>query len=140
MENEELPIDEDTQIYCDIGRHGWASLIFIYKGEVKVSRVSGVLTDLPMEILKICRAVIENFQVRVALCDEPGGSILELKPDQKQKHTVILSMYEVKDPVVGFDTTHEGHLAFSIRLKRQRLMEMLVAELWKPHMHLKQTS
>ena len=140
MDNENLPLDDDTQLYCDLGRHGWARLIFTFKGQVTAVRVSGVFTDISHEILKVCRAAIENLPVRVALCDEPGGSILELQTDRKQQHTVILSLFNVKEPVVAFDADHKGELVLSIRIRRQRLVGMLLAELWKSHIHLRQPS
>jgi len=140
MKFENLPLDDETQLYCDLGHNGWAKLIFTFKGQITVVRVSGVFTDLSHEILRLCRAAIENLHVRVALCDEPGGSILELKPDKKQQHTVILSLFNVKVPVLGFDADHKGELALSIRIRRQRLVGMLLAELWKTHIHLRQPS
>ncbi len=135
-----LLLDEETQFYCNIGRHGWSELIVARKGQITTIRVSGVFTDLSHEILRVCRAVIENSQLRVALCDEPGGSILEIKTDKKQQHTVILSLFDDNEPVVAFDADYEGKLVLSIRIRRQRLLGMLLAELWKTHMHLKQPS
>ena len=140
MDTEIIPLDDETQLYCNLGRHGWSELIIAFKGKITTIRVSGVFTDLSHEILKVCRAAIENYHVRIALCDEPGGSILELKTDKKQQHTVILSLFDVKEPAVAFDADHEGELVLSIRIRRQRLLGMLVAELWKTHMHLKQPS
>lgn len=140
MDNEILPLDDETQLYCDIGRHGWSELMIAFRGQVTTMRVSGVFTDLSREILQICRSAIENAQVRVALCDEPGGSILELKVVEEQRHTVILSVFSVKKPEVAFKADHEGELVMSIRIRRQRLVGMLLAELWKTHMHLKQPS
>ncbi len=140
MDNEILPLDDETQLYCDLGRHGWSELILTFKGQIKAVRVSSVFSDLPHEVLKVCRSAINNSDVRVALCDEPGGSILEVKADKKQQHTVILSLFDVKEPIVTFNADHEGELVLSIRIRRQRLVGMLLAELWKTHMHLRQAS
>lgn len=140
MDKEILPLDDETQLYCDLGRHGWSQLILAFKGEIRTIRVSGVFTNLSYEVLRVCRSAIDNSDVRVALCDEPGGSILEVKTDKKQQHTVIFSLFDVKEPVVAFDADHEGELVLSIRIRRQRLVGMLLTELWKSHVHLRQAS
>lgn len=65
---------------------------------------------------------------------------MEIKADKKQQHTVILSLFDVNEQVVAFDEDHEGELVLSIRIRRQRLVGMLLAELWKTHMHFRQAS
>ena len=140
MNDQTLQLDDETQIYCDIGCYGWAELIVVFRGQPTVLRVSSVFTDLPQEVLGICRSVIENSPLRVALCDEPGGALFELKIDKKQQHTAIVSIYEVKDPLGGFDAGQQGELVLSTRIRRQRLVGMLLAELWKTHVHLRQPS
>lgn len=140
MNTETLQLDDDTQLFCDCGQHGWSELIVARSGKLLAYRASDVFTDFPSEILAVCRAVIENAPLRVALCDEPGGSVLEVKPDIKQQHTLILSIYEIDRPLAGFDASEEGNLVLSIRIRRQRLVGMLMAELWKTHVSLKQPS
>ncbi|MEJ8560791.1 hypothetical protein QTO30_05825 [Yoonia sp. GPGPB17] len=140
MSAQVLPLDDVTQFYCDIGCHGWAELIVVFRGQPTVLRVSGIFTDLPHEILKICRAIIENSSIRVALCDEPGGATVEIETDKKQQHTVILSIYEIKKSLSGFGADQEGEFVLSTRIRRQRLVGMLLAELWKTHVNLRQPS
>lgn len=140
MIDQNLKLDDVTQLYCDIGCHGWGELIVVHKGQLTALRVSSVFTDLSFELLNICRAVIANAPLRVALCDEPGGAIVELETDLKQQHTIIFSIYEVKEPLASFTPEQDGELMFSIRIRRQRLLGMLFAELWKTHVHLRQPS
>lgn len=140
MGNSELQLDDVTQLYCDIGCHGWGEFIIAFKGQPIVLGVSSVFTNLPLEILEICRAGIENSPLRVALCDEPGGAVIELKTDKKQQHTVILSVFEIEEPLGGFDANQEGELMLSFRIRRERLVGMLLSELWKTHVNLRQPS
>lgn len=140
MQIENLPLDDDTQVHFDFCRHGWSDLFFTKKGQVWAFRVSGVFTDFPFEVLNICKAIISNSFLRTALCDEPGGAVLELKPDKEQQHTVLLTIYEIKAPLGGFDASEEGERVLSIRIRRQRLIQMLMAELWVIHISLKQPS
>jgi hypothetical protein len=140
MDDKTLQLDDVTQIFCDIGCHGWAKLIVISKGQHIVLRASGVFTDLPREVLEMCRAVIENSPVRIALCDEPGGAIVDLKTDKKQQHTMVLSIYDIEGPLIDFDASQDGELILSTRIRRQRRVGMLLADLWKTHVHLRQPS
>ena len=135
-----LPLDDVTQLFCDFGQHGWSELIVAHKGEITAYRVSEVFTDFPVEMLKICEAVISNKSLRVALCDEPGGVVFATERDEKQQHTVILSIYEIESPLAGFEANEEGRCVVSVRIRRQRLVGMLMAELWKTHVSLKQPS
>lgn len=132
--------DEETQLYFDFGSHGWSELIFVRKGQVSVYRMSDVFTDAPSAILQICDAVLENAKFRVALCDEPGGVIVEVTPDTEQQHTVILSVYEIRLPTVAFEASEAGHPVMTTRLKRRRLVGMLLSELWKNHKFLSEPS
>jgi hypothetical protein len=138
MSAETLQLDDDTQLFCDYGQHGWSHLIVAREGKLLAFRVSGVFTDFPSEILAICRSAIENAPLRVALCDEPGGTILEIAPVRTQQHTLTLSIYEVERPLSCIDANEVGNLVLSIRVRRQRLVVMLMAELWKMYVSLKQ--
>ncbi|WP_299816396.1 hypothetical protein [uncultured Roseibium sp.] len=140
MNTLELQLDDVTQFFCDVGQHGWSDLIVAHKGDLLIFRVSQVITDFPSEVLKIARAIIENSPIRAALCDEPGGAVIAVEPDKKQPHTSILSIYEINGEIAGFDETEEGNLVLSLRIRRQRLAGMLLAELWKTHVCLKHTS
>lgn len=132
--------DERTQLYFDFGLHGWSELMFVCQGQISVFRISGVFTDAPTALLDICDAVLTNAATRVALCDEPGGVVVEVTPDTKQQHTVILSVYEIAPPMAGFDAHEAGRLVMATRLKRRRLVGMLLTELWKSHKFLSDSS
>lgn len=140
MNHAPIPLDDETQLFCDFGCHGWSELFFATKGQIRTIRVSSVFTDLPGELLRICRSAIQNSDMRVVLCDEPGGAVLEVKTDKTQQHTAILSLFDIKGPVIPLSADSEGELVLSIRIRRQRLVGMLLAELWKTHVHLKQDS
>ncbi|MBO9465523.1 hypothetical protein J7443_09820 [Tropicibacter sp. R15_0] len=140
MNTGSLPFDDETQLYCNFGLHGWNDLIVFKDGEAQVFSVTDVFTDFASEILEICRAVLENTSLRVALCDEPGGVVFEVCRDKQQQHTMLLSIYEIERPLFGFSANETGKLVLTSRLRRQRLIEMLIAELWKTHISLKHRS
>lgn len=135
-----LPLDDLTQLYCDIGQHGWCRLLVAHKSQIHIYPVSGVFTDFPNEILRVCEASIENKPIRVALCDEPGGIVLEIKPDSKRHHISTLIAHKINKPLLGFDAGENGEPEITVTLRRQRLVGMLMAELWKAHIALKQPS
>ncbi|NWJ25259.1 hypothetical protein [Rhizobium sp. RM] len=132
--------DERIQLYFNFDLHGWSELIFVHRGQISGFRVSGVFTDAPAALLDICDAVLTNSATRVALCDEPGGIVVEVTPDAKQPHTVILSVYEIAPQLAGFDANETGRLVMTTRLKRRRLVGMLLTELWKSHEFLSEPS
>lgn len=134
------PLDDVTQLYCDFRQYGWNELIIAQQGEIRTFRVSGVFTDFPVEILRICEAAIENLPLRVALCDEPGGAVIDIKCDATQQHSLTLTIYEIDRPLSGFDANEEGNPILSVRMRRQRFVGMLMAELWKAHVSLKHPS
>lgn len=136
MFSKALDLDDETQLFCDIGRHGWSDLIVASKGNLRSFRVSDVFTDFPAALLEICRFAIENSALRIALYDEPGGAVCTLEPDKKQQHTMVLSIFEVDG--TGVET--QGKQVFALRIRRQRLVGMLMAELWKAHVSLQQPS
>ena len=140
MNTDALPLDDETQIYCNIRLHGWSDFIVCHHGEPQVFRISDVFTDFPNEMLAICRAVLEGSSLRVALCDEPGGVVLEVVRDQKQQHTTILTVYEIDKPILGFLAGAGGKAVLSTRIRRQRLVGTIMAELWKTHVGLKHPS
>lgn len=123
-------------MYYDFGLHGWSDLIFACQGQVSVFRISSVFTNAPIALLDICDAVLANVALRVALCDEPGGVVIEVMPDNEQQHTVIFSVYEITRPLVGFGPNEDGPIVIATRLKRRRLVGMLLSELWKSHKFL----
>jgi len=132
--------DERIQLYFDFDRHGWSELIFVRGRQISGFRISGVFTDAPAALLDLCDAVLMNSATRVALCDEPGGVVVEVIPDTKQQHTVILSVYEIAPQLAGFDAHEDGRLVMTTRLKRRRLVGMLLTELWKSHKFLSEPS
>jgi hypothetical protein len=131
-----LKPDERTQLYFDFGLKGWSDLIFVCQGQISAFRISSVFTDAPTALLDICDAVLMNAATRVALCDEPGGVVVEVRPDTKQQHSVILSVYEIAPSMAGFGAHEAGRLVMATQLKRRRLFGMLLAELWKSHKFL----
>lgn len=133
-------IDDETQLYCDFGTYGWGDLYVVSKGHVNSFHVSSVVTDFAQELLNICKAVISNSNCRVALCDEPGGCIIEVATDKKQHYIMLFSIYTVEQPIFGFDANESGKLVLSFTVRRQRLIGMLMSELWKTHMFLRAPS
>jgi len=140
MSRDPSDVDEEAQIYIDLGQHGWSDLIIVSNGKVLLFGVSDVFTDMSATALRLCDAVLENIHLRVALCDEPGGVVLEVKPDTKQKHIMTLSIFQVDGPKSGFDADETGETVFEGRIKRRRLVGMLMSELWKTHMFLREPS
>lgn len=132
-----LSIDEDIQLYIDSREHGWTVLWFYAEKQMKEFWISDVFTEWSAELIRICQAILDNSQVRAALCDEPGGIVLELLPCEQEQHTMMLNFYEVAAPLAGFDENQEGAVLMSMRVRRQRLLYMLMSELWKVHVNLK---
>lgn len=133
-------IDDVTQLYVDVGTHGWSDLIVARKGELLSFRVSEVFTSMPANVLDLCNAILNNISLRVALCDEPGGVVIEVKPDEFQHHAVAFMIHEIEGRKVGFDAREEGTIIFETKFKRQRLIAMLMSELWKTHKSLSEPS
>lgn len=86
-------------------------MIVAQNGQLRTYRVSGVSTDFPAALLKLCDAMLQNASARVALCDEPGGAILEVAADPAQHHTTLLSIYEIDEHLIAFDTLERTVLA-----------------------------
>lgn len=133
-------LDDEIQLYCDFGRHGWGELVIVQNGKCTAFSVSDVFSDFAYEVCEICRAALENRSLRVALCDEPGGVVIEVKAGAEQQHTMLFSVFEVDGSLSGFGADEEGRLVLSSRIRRRRLVGMLLSELWKTHSFLREPS
>jgi len=140
MSDTALPLDDQTQIYCDLGVHGWGEVIVAREGKLTAFRVSSVFTDLPQAMLDLCDAAIKNVSHQVVLRDEPDGVVVDLRPDPTQQHTIIMSFSEFESLATGAAAPAPCPPLLSFRIRRQRLVSMVLIELWKTHANLRQPS
>jgi|GEM_PF-1703102 len=139
MTREKSDVRDDFQIYFQLHRHGWSDIYIFLGNDVLRMGVSDVYTQASGALLKIAQAVIDNISLRVALCDEPGGHVLEVRADRKLPHTMILAVYEVF-PDILFDADTNGVKKLEFKFKRRQFLTSIVTELWKTEAFLKEPS
>jgi hypothetical protein len=140
MSRKPSDIDEVTQIYIDVGKHGWSDVIIATNGKHLSLQITEIFRCVPDIILDLCHAILQNVPLKVALPDEPGGAVVEVKPDPFQRHTMIFLIYEVASPEIMIDASAYGTVIFQTKFKRRRLIGMLMSELWKTHKSLSEPS
>ncbi|AHG47869.1 hypothetical protein RLEG12_14940 [Rhizobium leguminosarum bv. trifolii CB782] len=117
------------------GRHGWSDLLCFHHGTVTECRVSEAFSDPVFEMIRLCRAILENRHEIVSLHDEPGGSRLSVTPDIQMQHIML---FEVR--TFQSDETEQKPPVLSVRIKRKQLLALLMTELWKLYRFHKELS
>ncbi|MBY5905728.1 hypothetical protein HFO88_36450 [Rhizobium leguminosarum] len=122
----------DALGFCfTLDRHGWSDLLISCNGGIVRCHISDVFSDPASELLKLCRGVLANEVVSIALYDEPGGHALSVTPDARQQHTMLLMIQEFPLCHGAYELTGDEKTIISIRVKRKQLLGLLMAELWK---------
>lgn len=114
-----------------LDRHGWSDLHISCSGEIVHFRISGVFSDAVGELAALCQGVLRNEAVTIFLYDEPGGYALSVAPDARQQHTILLSAFELREYNDASELRGDEKQVFSIRVKREQLLGLLMGELWK---------
>jgi hypothetical protein len=106
-------------------RHGWSDVIIQHAGDVISCRVSGVFSNASLELMKLCRAILENLPEAILLLDEPGGHRLSVAPDLEQQHLIHFNVFRFES------AKNNSTSIFSIQTKRKQLLALFMTELWK---------
>ncbi len=138
MEPRQSELIDNFSIVLEFDRHGWSRFNFLWAKNIWSFWVSDVFQDFANDMLTFCEAVLENTPFRLALCDEPGGAIIAVKPCIRQQHIIEFLIEEVADPNAGFDSSTVGDVVFSVFVSRKQLVTILISELWKVHVYLKE--
>lgn len=131
---------DDVWISFVLAKHGWSELAIQAGGERLRLCISQVFTDAPLMLLTLCRSILENYPCRIALCDEPGGHIIEVTPIPQQDIGTRLTIYRVDHPVSNFSIDTTGMKILAVNANRRRLFAQIITELWKVHKFLSEPS